>query len=82
MNEYLQFSTDEAAFLYSLNILHITENGFLRVRISFIFISIHFKVYAYILNFLFLWFLLFYMLVYLNVKKVTFYSHKYIKVCF
>lgn len=58
MHEYLQFSIKEAAFLHSLNIVCITEICLLRVKISFFFISIHFKVYTYILNFLCFWFLL------------------------
>lgn len=58
MHKYLQFSTDEAAFFYSLSIPHIIEIGLLRVRISFFLITNNFKVYKYNLNFLCFWFLL------------------------
>lgn len=51
MHKYLQFSTDKAAFLYSLNILHIYRNWSSESQ-NFFFLTVNFKVYIYILNFL------------------------------
>lgn len=84
----LQFCTDEAVisvcvYIYIYITFYTLQNLIFREP-DFLFVTIHFKVYTYILNYLCFWFLLFICHFFWRKKRGggIFYSHKYIRMIF